>query len=205
MSVQKVFKNAAAAGHATALDAFSQGKLFKAEQSKEIKKGICGGVSLTYLGLYAKSGAGSLNGAKAHSWSALLEFGLKLQQQLMDVPQGAVSVQQAMRTNFSNAAGTCGLRVDGAIASYAFPGDESIVGLVSRLSGYYIIALPVHYIAASNVGGEFTFFDPNCGAAYTNNARNFATMYRSFFSSSQVSDSYECTGKNLDILRFQRI
>ncbi len=56
MSVQKVFKNAAAAGHAIALDAFSQGKLFKAEQSKDIKKGICGGVSLTYLGLYAKSG-----------------------------------------------------------------------------------------------------------------------------------------------------
>ena len=59
-----------------------------------------------------------------------------------------------------------------------------------------IIALPVHYIAASNAGGEFTFFDPNCGAAYTNNARNFATMYKSFFSSSQVSDTYEQVGKN---------
>src|SRR5438128_8321471 len=98
------------------MDAFCQGKLFKAEQVKDIKKGICGCVSLTYLGLYAKEGAGSLNTAKAHNWSALLEFGLKLQQQLMEVPQGTTTVQQAMRTNFSNVAGFCGLRIDGAIA-----------------------------------------------------------------------------------------
>lgn len=201
MSISSAFVKAANSAGATAKEKFSQGKLLKGEPSASARKGICGGLSLTFLGLYAKSGFKSLTDAQAHSWPALLEFGLKLQNQLTEVSGGATTVAQALMINFCKAAPIVGLKGDGLVFSKPWPCAGDIARKVTGAAGFYIIALPNHYVAAAYDGeGKGVFFDPNAGAAEFDGVHSFTAMLTYYFTNPEVTTAYECSGDTIYVL-----
>lgn len=201
MSISKAFVQAANAAGATAKEKFSQGKLLKGEPSADGRKGICGGLSLTFLGLYAKSGFKSLTDSQSHSWSALLEFGLKLQNQLSDVGGGVTTVVQALMVNFCKSAPLVGLKGDGVVFSKPWPCTGDIARKITSGAGYYIIALPNHYVAAAYDGrAKGVFFDPNAGAAEFDGVHSLTAMLTFYFTNPEVTEAYQCTGETIHVL-----
>jgi hypothetical protein len=203
MSILNAFTSAAtSAGKIGKGELFNQHTLIKAEQST---KGICGGIALTFLGLYARSGFRSLNAAKKHSWSALLEFALKLQSQVREVRGGGMTEAQQLMVMFSAAAPVVGLRGSGVVQTLRWPCQGQIARIVSARAGYYIIALPNHYVAAAYDGrSSGVFFDPNAGAAEFGTVDSLSAMITYYFSNPEVTQKYKCSGSDIHILPFEK-
>lgn len=209
MGVSNVFLCAAKSAGAIKKEKFSQGKLVRAEQSSIIRQGICGGISMIFLGLYAKYGLRSLTDAKSYSWSALLEFGLKIQNGLGEVHTDGVgqtvkqAIAQTMVINCTRLGPVVGLKFARMHPILTWPCQERISRIVMSEPGYYLIGIPGHYVTAicSN-SGSTVFFDCNAGAAEFSNTDGLVRMLAGYFNNRQVMDLYTGNTNNVYIMRF---
>ena len=71
-------------------------------------------------------------------------------------------------------------------------------------SGYYVIALPNHYVAAAYDGqSSAVFFDANAGWAEFSTEASFTAMITYFFTNPEVTQGYRCSGRDIYILPFE--
>jgi len=209
VGISNVFLCAAKSAGAIKKEKFSQGKLIRAEQSSIIRQGICGGISMIFLGLYAKHGLRSLTDAKSYSWSALLEFGLKIQNGLAEVHVDGVgqtasqASAQALAINCTRLGPVVGLKFVKMYPVLTWPCQERISRIVMSEPGYYLIGIPGHYVTAvCSRSGSTVFFDCNAGAAEFSGVDGMIRMLAGYFNNKQVMDLYTGSTNNVHIMRF---
>jgi hypothetical protein len=206
MSFSSEFLDSAKTAGASSKEHFEQGTLFKEISVKS--KGICGGLSLVFLGLYAKDGFKSLTEAKTWNAMSLYKYSSKIQGILVEskVFPGTLeqNISQNILANFTKSAPVVGLISNSKIIKFRWPCIGEISNTITGNPGYYIIALPNHYVAASYNGKEGTFFDPNAGAGLFINAVSLSAMLTFYFTRPKVTQAYDCSGKDIYLIPFKK-
>jgi len=201
MSVENCFETARGVSGNPAWHKFSQGaEILDQIQHNQLENraagGLCGGVSLAYLGLL-KSGTDIFDLA-ANNSNALWQYINKNQQHVMHA-----TMEQC---EFELAGGRVGLAVHARSIKFNCPVSNSMGGWVASNTGYFLIGCPNHYCAAVNSAAGLRFFDPNTGeAAFGAGAgAHLTTFISKYFTMGEVAKLYKLENPNVVYLTWYK-
>ncbi|RTL26797.1 MAG: hypothetical protein EKK47_19915 [Burkholderiales bacterium] len=193
MSIDAAFESARAAAHNAPRRRFAQGtgiggQIGQGNLDASKADGLCGGVSLAYLGLY-KSGQ-SLFSVDAASPKASWQY--------INRAQDEVVHSTMEQCNFEMAGGGMGLTVKARSIVFNAPVSTGMSTWIASKPGLYLVGMPVHYCAVIHDSKKLSFFDPNCGEVFfpPSNTQDLETFMQHYLNQPDVSSLYQLTAGN---------